>query len=171
MPNHSSLKQKKPQMNLIKILILTLFLHVTTYAELINVDNIAAQAKKENKQVLLFFNMTRCGACKEMIKTSIEDADIRKRLERDFLYVNMNINSDDEVIHKAFKGTVHRFAKSLGINLYPSAIFLGGDNELKYHLVGYRDKDKFSTIIEYVGTKSYNSMDLESFINEKDFND
>ncbi|MBW6489331.1 thioredoxin fold domain-containing protein [Sulfurimonas sp.] len=158
-------------MNLIKILILALFLHVTIYAEPINIDNIVSQAKKENKQVLLFFNMTRCGACKEMIKTSIEDADIRRRIDRDFLYVGMNINSKDEVIHKTFKGSVHGFAKSLGINLYPSAIFLGCDNEQKYHLVGYRDKDKFSTIIEYVSTKSYKSMDLESFINEKDFND
>jgi len=154
-----------------KILILTLFLHITAYAELINVDNITAQAKKENKQVLLFFHMTRCGACKEMIKTSIEDAEIRKQIDRDFLYVDMNINSKDEVIYKTFKGTVHRFAKSLGINLYPSTIFIDGDNEVKYHLIGYRDKNKFSTVIEYVSTRLYKSMDLESFINEKDFND
>lgn len=158
-------------MNLIKILILTIFLHATSNAELINVDNIVAQAKKENKQVLLFFHMIRCGACKEMIKTSIEDAGIRKQIDRDFLYVDMNINSKDEVIHKSFKGTVHRFAKSLGIHLYPSVIFIDGDNEVKYHLVGYRDKDKFSTIIEYVSTASYKNMDLESFMNEKDFND
>lgn len=158
-------------MNLIKLLTLILLLHVTTYAELINVDNIVAQAKKENKQVLLFFHMVRCGACKEMIKTSIEDADIRKQIDRDFLYVDMNINSKDEVVYKNFKGTVHRFAKSLDINLYPSTIFIDGNSEVKYHLVGYRDKDKFSTVIEYVSTKSYKSMDLEAFINEKDFND
>lgn len=158
-------------MNLIKLLILIIFLHDVANAELINVDSVVAQAKKENKQVLLFFHMTRCGACKEMIKTSIEDAGIRKQIDRDFLFVDMNINSKDEVIHKSFKGTVHRFAKSLGIDLYPSTIFMDGDNELKYHLVGYRDKDKFSTVIEYVSTKSYKSMDLESFMNEKDFND
>jgi thioredoxin-related protein len=164
-------QQKKLQMNLIKILILTLLLHLTAYAELINVDNVAAQAKKENKQVLLFFHMTRCGACKEMIKTSVEDPDIKRQIDRDFLFVDMNINSKDEVIYKNFKGSVHRFAKSLDINLYPSSIFVDGNNEVKYHLIGYRDKDKFSRIIEYVSTKSYESMDLEAFINEKDFND
>lgn len=158
-------------MNLIKLLILIIFLHATSNAELINVDNIVAEAKRENKQVLLFFHMVRCGACKEMIKTSIEDAEIKKQIDRDFLFVDMNINSKDEVVYKNFKGTVHRFAKSLDINLYPSTIFIDGNSEVKYHLVGYRDKDKFSTVIEYVSTKSYKSMDLESFINEKDFND
>lgn len=158
-------------MNIVKILILAFLLKATVYAELINVDNIAALAKKDDKQVLLFFHMSRCGACKEMIKTSVEDVDIRRQIDKDFIYVDMCINSKDEVIYKNFKGSVHMLAKSLGINLYPSTIFIDGNNEVKYHLVGYRDKNKFSTIIEYVSTKSYKNMDLESFINEKDFND
>jgi thioredoxin-related protein len=156
-------------MNLIKIFILTVSLHLISYAELINIDNIANEAKKQNKQLLIFFHMTRCGSCKKMIKNSIENLEIRKQISKDFIYIDMNINNDDIIVYKNFKGSIHNFARSFDIHLYPSTIFIGLDNEVKYHLVGYRDKEVFSTIIEYVSTKSYETMDLELFINEKEF--
>lgn len=157
-------------MNPIKILILLISLHLISYAEVIDINHISSEAKKQNKQLLIFFHMTRCGSCKKMIKTSIEDLEIKKQIDKDFIYIDMNINNSDSVVYKNFKGTIHNFARSLNIYLYPTTIFMGMDNEVKYHLAGYRDKEKFSTVIEYVSSKSYKSMDFDSFVNERDFN-
>ncbi len=115
--------------------------------------------------------MTYCGACKRMIKDSLKNPKIIKQIENDFIYLDMNINnSEDIIIHKEFKGSVHKFARTFDIYLYPSTIFIGQDNEVKFHLKGYRDTEKFSTVIEYISTKSYENIDLDSFIDEKEFN-
>ena len=158
-------------MNLLKIIIILTIIHITAYAEVINVDNIIDQAKKQNKQLLVFFHMTYCGACKRMIRDSINNPKIIKQIEKDFIYLDMNINnSKDVIIYKEFKGSVHQFARTFDIYLYPSTIFIGSDCEVKYHLKGYRDTEKFSTVIEYVSTRSYEKMDFDSFIDEKEFN-
>lgn len=157
-------------MNILKILILLFILHIATYAEVINIDKMAIEAKKQEKQLLIFFHMTRCGACKKMIKTSLHSPEITDQISSGFILIDMNIDDDKSVVYKNFLGSIHDFARTLNIHLYPSTIFIGADNEVKYHLIGYRDKDKFSTIIEYVSTKSYDSMDLDKFINEKEFN-
>lgn len=168
MPNHPT---TIASMNLPKTLILILSLQALLFAKIINVDNITTQAKQQNKQVLIFFHMTNCGACKKMIRLSLNDKKIIQQIDKDFIYLDLNINDDDNIIYKDFKGSIHKFARSLDIHLYPSTIFIGKDDEVKYHLVGYRDKEKFSTVIEYVSTMSYNKMTLDSFIDEKDFNE
>lgn len=157
-------------MNPIKILILLVSLHLISYAEIIDINHISSEAKKQNKQLLIFFHMTRCSSCKKMIKNSIEDLEIKKQIDKDFIYIDMNINNSDSVVYKNFKGTIHNFARSLNIYLYPTTIFIGMDKEVNYHLAGYRDKEKFSAVIEYVSTKSYKTMDFDSFVNERDFN-
>ena len=158
-------------MNPLKILILIISLHVVVSAKVISINNIIDEAKKQDKQVLIFFHMTYCGACKKMIKNSFNDQEITKQINRDFILVDLNINDNDSVIHNDFEGSIHRYAKSLNINFYPSNIFIDRDNEVIFNLKGYRDKEKFSTVIEYISTKAYKKMSLESFIDEKDFNE
>jgi len=158
-------------MNILKILILIVSLQVLVSAKVINVDNFINQAKKQDKQVLIFFHMTYCGACKKMIRLSLNNPEIIKQIDKDFIYLDLNINHDDNIIYKDFKGSIHKFARYLNIHFYPSTIFIGRDNEVKFHLKGYRDKEKFSTVIQYVSTKSYKKMSLDSFIDEKDFNE
>ena len=154
----------------LKLLILALSLQVLVSAKVINVDNVVKQAREQDKQVLIFFHMTYCGACKKMIRVSLKNPDIIKQIDKDFIYLDLNINHDDNIVYKDFKGSIHQFARSFDVYMYPSTIFIDKESEVKYHLVGYRDKEKFSTVIEYVSTKSYEKMSLDSFISEKDFN-
>lgn len=157
-------------MNLLKILILIVLFYATSNAKVINVDNLVNEAKKQDKQLLIFFHMTYCPACKRMVRESINSQDIIAQIKSDFIYLDMNINHDDNIIYKDFKGSIHKFAKEFNIYFYPSTIFIGKDNEVKYNLKGYRNKEKFSTVIQYISTKSYKKMSLDSFIDEKDFN-
>ena len=82
-------------MNLLKILILIISLHATSGAKVINVDDIVNQAKKQDKQLLIFFHMTYCGACKKMDRKSINDKEISSQIDRDFIFLDMNIHNDE----------------------------------------------------------------------------
>ncbi|MGB6020250.1 MAG: thioredoxin fold domain-containing protein [Sulfurimonadaceae bacterium] len=158
-------------MNPLKILILIVSLHVIISAKVINIDNIVNDAIRQDRQVLLFFHMTYCGACKKMKRDTIDNPYVNSLINKNFSLIRMNINDDDTVVYKDFKGSIHQFARSLDVYLYPSTMFIGTDNNIKHHLVGFRDKDKFLTVLDYVITKSYEKMTLDTFINEKDFNE
>jgi len=104
-----------------------------------------------------------------MIKLSLNNPEIIKHVDKDFIYLDLNINNDDNIVYKDFKGSIHKFARYLNIYFYPSTIFISRDNEVIYHLKGYRSKEKFSTVLQYVSSKSYKQMSLDSFIDEKEF--
>ena len=157
-------------MKLLKILILIIMLHVATYADDINIDNIVSKAVKTNKHVMIFFHMTYCGACKKMKNISIKDNNIQTAIEKDFIYIHVNIDDLDEYIYKNFEGDNHEFAREMGVSFYPTTIFIDKDSKVAYQLNGYRDANKLLEVIEYVSTKSYLKMRLCDFIDEKEFN-
>lgn len=155
----------------LKLLILIIFLHVTLSAKVIDLNNIANLALQENKQIMIFFNMTYCGACRKMKNNVLDDTIVKRKISKDFIFVDMNINDDEIVLYNGFKGKIRNFARKFNIFFYPHIIFMGVDKNVKHHLKGYRDKEKLLTVIEYIGTRSYEKMDLDSFISEKEFNE
>jgi len=152
------------------VLLLIISLQAISSAKTINIDNISNQAKSQNRQLLIFFHMTYCGYCKKMIRTTLNDKRTAQKIEKNFTLLSLNINKNDSVIYKNFKGSIHDFARSLKINLYPSIIFIGENKEVIGKIEGYRGVESFSTVLEYFSTKSYKTMELDSFINELDFN-
>lgn len=115
--------------------------------------------------------MTHCGICKRMKTYINNDRHVKSVIDKDFTILYLNIDDDDTVVYKDFKGSIHKFAHTLDVHMYPSTIFISWDNEVKHNVVGYRDRDKFLTILDYINTDSYESMTLQSFIDEKDFNE
>jgi len=157
-------------MRLLTLLILIISLQTISSAKVINIDTISNQAASQNRQLMIFFHMTYCGYCKKMIRTTLSDKKTAQKIEKNFTLLSLNINKSDSIIYKNFKGSIHAFARSLKITLYPSTIFIDESNKVIGKIEGYRGVKSFSTLIEYFSTKSYKTMDLDSFINEIDFN-
>ncbi len=162
-------------MKLLKIILLSLFIVVFSYAKEkkpidINIDNISIEAKKQSKHTLLFFHMTRCPYCKKMEKFTFRNKDIKKQLEKSFIFVDVNIDDDDNIKYKNFFDTKKQFAKHLAIRFYPTVIFINDDNTIVYMLKGYRTKNKFNIVLNYIKSLSYLDMSLESYIDELEFN-
>ena len=162
-------------MKIFKIILLSLFFAFFVYAKEkkpidINLDNLATQAKIESKHTLLFFHMKRCPYCKKMEKFTFKNKDIKKQLDKNFLFVDVNIDDDDNIKYKNFFDTKKEFAKHLAISFYPTVVFINEENTIVYILKGYRTKDKFNNVIGYIKTKSYLDMSLEGYIDELEFN-
>lgn len=90
-------------------------------------------------------------------------------IEKYFVFVDINISDNDSVTYQSFKGNGHDFAKHVGYNFYPSSLFIDEKNEIVFAAPGRQDENDFYIMLNYVKSKSYKTMDLQSFENAKDF--
>jgi thioredoxin-related protein len=137
----------------------------------IDIDILSKQAAKEKKYLLLFFHKFGCGFCKKMSNTTFNDEKVASKIEKNFIFVDLGIDDDGEVIHKGFKGSKHAYAKSLEIGFYPTIGFIDGNNSMIYGVIGYRDKEKFLLHLKYITSEAYKTMDYDAFITYLDFQD
>jgi len=151
---------------LISIFLSTLFsndINSSTF----NIDKLSLEAKEKNKHIMIFFHKNNCGFCDNMEK-SINSKKINQKIKKDFIFLSLNISDKKSISYQWFRGTIHKFAKEFGINLYPSLIFLD-DKEAIYLIVGERKRKELLDILKFISTKSYKSMDFDTFKSDLEF--
>ncbi len=161
-------------MKLLKVFTFLLLLISSSFAQsisidvkdgIINIDQIAKQeAAVEKKHILIFFHMTYCPYCMKMIKNAFSDKTAKKKMEKDFIFIDANIDDEGIIQYKDFKGNKKEFAKSLAIGYYPTVVFIDGNGEIVYALKGYRKTETFIHTLDYITTKAYDKTDFAGYL-------
>ncbi|MBT8343881.1 MAG: thioredoxin fold domain-containing protein, partial [Sulfurovum sp.] len=137
---------------LITTLLFLLFFTSSSFSatETIDIDLLSLEAKKENKHLLVFFHKYGCVFCEKMIESTLADESIEEIIDKYFMLVDIGIDDEGGIIHRDFNGSKHGYAKSLEIGFYPTVGFVDGNNTIVYGVIGYRDSDIFSLVLQYV---------------------
>ena len=136
---------------------------------LINLDEIAKkEAKVEKKHIMVFFHMTFCPYCIRMINNAFSDELAKKKMDKDYIFIDVNVDDEGEIQYKDFKGGKKDFAKSLAIGYYPSVVFIDGNNEIVYALKGYRKTETFNHTLNYITSKAYLNTDFAGYLFDVD---
>jgi thioredoxin-related protein len=151
-------------------LLLVISFSLTLSAQTIDFNQINKEASAQHKTVLVFFHTEHCPYCNKMIKEQFGNPTIRPNIDKEFYFVDIKLDDEDKIIYKDFKGTASKFADFFHIQFYPTILFME-NNVVVSNIKGYRNKDKFGVILKYIASKSYESMDLETFINELEMKD
>ncbi len=152
----------------IRILI---FLPLLALSVDIDIDKASADANRTKKHVMLFLHKDNCGYCERML-FQLDEKEISKAIQKDFVLLDINRDDDETISYQDFNGTNRQFLKALGVNFYPSMVFINGcGNKIIYDVTGYRDPKKMMTILDYISSKSYQKMTLEDFKDELFFED
>jgi thioredoxin-related protein len=147
---------------LVSLFILPLFLFAK---ESINIDQISQQQlKPQNKHSILFFHMDRCPYCKKLKKNALSDNVVQDKLKKDFVFLDVNMDSQSIIKYKEFLGSAKDFCKHLSIGYYPTVVFIDGDNEIVYIMKGYRKTETFNHILDYVTNKYYEKSDFAGYL-------
>jgi len=146
-----------------KILILLFALFSFANGSDIDFNTLSAQAKKENRHIVVYFHSPGCGFCTRMQRNTLNTDAVKTQIKNDFIYVDINIDDYGVVLYKDFKGSRGNFARYLDYDVYPSTIFIDGNNEMIYAQAGYQSKAEFLKILSYIKAKSYEDMGIEEF--------
>jgi len=91
------------------------------------------QAKKEDKLIFMDCYTTWCGPCKWLVKNVFSDEKVAEMYNGQFI----NFKSDME------KGEGIDLAKKFDIQMYPTLLWLNGDGEVVFRVVGTNTVDGF----------------------------
>jgi len=151
--------------NFIRVFISLFIMTIFSFGTDIELDQIVKDANKTDKPIIVFIHKDGCGFCERMI-FDMEGKNISKKLKDDFILVDINRDDDETISFEGYEGTNRAFLKKLGVELYPTILFLDGKGTSVYNTVGYRNPKKFITILNYISTKKYKKMTFEEFEDE-----
>ncbi len=151
-----------------KFLLLLLLLTFVNGNE-IDINKLVVEAKEQNKFILFFHHVPGCPYCKAMLDENFKDENILKIVNKDFIYVDIYTADEDTIIFKDFSGNHKEFSKYIGAFAYPATVFMNQGGEVIHRAIGYRNIDEHITDITYISTKSYKTMNFQTYKEKRDF--
>ncbi len=155
---------------ILKSFLIILTLQFTLQAREINLNTIIDTATKTDKHLFVWLHKTDCGYCENMKEFTLQNDTIKAFIDKNFIYVHINVYEKDSVIYKNFQGNGREFAKKIGYDFYPTSLFFNEKKDLILPEVGYIDNEiksneqRFFTILNYISSKSYKKMDYEDYV-------
>lgn len=148
----------------IKPILISILLSTITFAQNIDINKKLKEAGLNDKQVMFFFHIPRCPYCETMLKENFKNKDILTVIEKNFVLVDIYTADKRTVLFKDFKGTTKEFASYIGASAYPATLFTSQEGKVVHKAIGYRNIKEFINELKYTATKSYEKIDLETFI-------
>lgn len=167
-----------------KILFSIIFLLSFISANEIDIDKLIIQAKKENKNLMFFYHMPGCPLCEKMLKQNFKDDYVLKSIKKNFILVDIDITSNDNVRFKDFYGNKKVFSKSMNVFAVPATQFFDTyANEIKIvdeedidikkdtfqPLIGPRDIRDYKKYLDYIISKEYQKIQFDIYSSQWDF--
>lgn len=114
-----------------------------------------ALAVKEGKSIFLYFHASWCGYCVKLKKETFTDDRIKAYLNDYF--VSIGVDTDKR----------EKLARQWGVRGLPTLWFLEADGTKINNLPGFVDADQLLTILQYIHTQSYNTMNFQEYVQQK----
>lgn len=131
------------------------------------------KAKNENKKIIVDVYTDWCGWCKKMDSEAYSNAEVKKIIEEDFIFVKLNAEGTLKVTYNNKQYTEEGLAAYFEVTGYPTTLFLEPDGkviEYKYdsmkmnNLPGYFKTEDFKKILNYFKDSKYKESDLSVVI-------
>jgi len=151
----------------IKLFLTTLFFCTTLttglLAKEINLNQLAAEAAKQKRHLLVWLHKTGCSYCNAMREFTIDDDPVQTIVQNHFRFVSINVTETDTVTHHDFTGSAKAFAIDLGYNFYPSTLFFDANANLIFAAPGYIKERPFRRMLDYIRSNAYQSMSYSQY--------
>ncbi len=122
-----------------------------------------AEAKKNNKKVMVDVYTDWCGWCKRLDKDTYSNEKVIDYLNSQYVVVRMNAESTNKLTYKDSSYTEATLSRVFGITGYPTIIFFDASGEPINSLGGYVNAERFLPIIQFIGGDYYKSMTWDEY--------
>jgi len=136
-------------------------------ASFLDLKEDAAEAAAENKHTILFLSLNGCPYCARMLTESF--AENKEAVLKDFDTIGLNIRGDRMVtVDGENEMSEKELAGKLRIRFTPTVLFLDGEANPIFRINGYWDPAQFRIALDYVSTRSYETMKIAEFAKQRE---
>jgi thioredoxin-related protein len=142
-------------------------------SQYLNFDAALSKAKTENKRIIVDVYTDWCGWCKKMDEEVYGSKKIRKIIEKNFILVKLDAESQIEVSYSGERFTEQDLALFFEVSGYPTTVFLEPDGkiiefrynkEIMKNLPGYFKSVDFYKMLKFIRDAKYKDTDLSTIL-------
>ena len=104
-----------------------------------------------------------------MMEFTLKDSKIRKKIDNNFVFVDVYTKEKGKITFNGFVGTRRDFAKHIGYDFYPTTVFIDSSKKIVHIAPGLLDQDDFMNVLNYITTKLYREMEFQTYLDTLDF--
>lgn len=124
-------------------------------AEPVSLQTALETAAGENKKILVDVYAEWCPYCQRMHSEVYPSDEVMQAITDYFIWVKINIESDETVNYLGTKMTEAEFARALQNKNVPTTYFLNEEGAVLGTQPGYIPADTFSALLNFVGSDAY----------------
>jgi thioredoxin-related protein len=134
-------------------------------ASFLDLTEDVAEAKDEDKHVMIFMSLKFCPYCTKMLKENFyKGAKLQPYIAQNFDVIGIDIKGAKEIaVNEDTTMTEKEYAAHLKVQYTPTILFLNQKNEVVVRVNGYRSPQNFQYILDYVKNKEYENMTLTEY--------
>ena len=121
------------------------------------------EAKSSGKTIMVDVYTDWCGWCKRMDRDTYAKPEVKAYLEKSFVPVRLNAESNATVTYQGTSRTYRELASGFRINSYPTTMFLGSDGKHLASAPGYMGAADFLTVLRYFGDGHFKSQSWKEY--------
>ena len=115
----------------------------------LDINDDIADAKKNNKRLVLFFYQDGCPYCKKLFEDNLGQRTIAEKMRKHFDVVAINIWGDRDVTVSGKVSSEKDFAAQLKVMYTPTLIFFNEEGKAALRANGYYPPEKFNAALDY----------------------
>jgi thioredoxin-related protein len=116
----------------------------------LTIEEVEEKVKQEPRIVFVDVYTDWCGWCKKMDRGTFADPEVVKYVNENFYAVKMDAEGKDKVTFLGKTVSPAALSKNMGVNGYPTIVFIDPGFEKVQPIPGYRDAEEFLDILKQV---------------------
>ncbi len=125
------------------------------------------KAKETGKKVLVFGYADWCTYCMKMRKETYPEDNVQKSLSDDFIPVQINGESEEEIVFNGKTYKSYELARYLRLTSYPTHYFLNSDGKIIGAQPGFLPAEVFSPLMNYVSEDLFGKVPFLDYMEKK----
>lgn len=121
-------------------------------------------AAEQQKKVLIFGYAEWCTYCLKMRKESLPDSAVVDAINRYFIPVQLNGESEEQVVFNGTSYSKNQLARGLQLQSFPTHYFVGSDGGVLGAQPGFIEPDIYSLLLKYVGSNAYERISFDEYV-------
>lgn len=123
-----------------------------------------SEAAESGKHVILVMEMNGCPYCYKLVQENFATAPYRDFIQEHFDVIALNTKGDREVaVTEEMSMSEKELAELYQVRFTPTVVFLDASNRPVARVSGYRNRDDFKVVLDYVQERAYLQQTLNDY--------